>query len=269
MKEKFESEYLNKKLEPISEVKEPETVKLSEYKEFGEHSYDTEKGRFEFTLGDTKILLEYSTPDLDKLLDDKAFFSGLVKSGNVRLFDNFAGKMAEITNNIRVIDKFSLENGDGKYDIGEIFKDGKIFFNYMGNPEFNSSVIHLRVANLFLVADPLTPDGLVILSHEIGHYKDYQNKDNENSAYGQANTDKERKFREASIWEEGEEKLEGTIVEEGAQIRMIRERTAWAIALKNIKPFLTDLKIDPNNLKEFIHNYSLQAHSNFVRNVIE
>jgi hypothetical protein len=271
MKELFKNEYLNQKLEPIAEILEG--VKVADYDEFGEHSYEAEAGNFEFIFGDTKISLKYSKPGYENIMKQKHLPASLFRQALTNFEDladpekamEIAGKVIDGT---RIIEEFTLEKNNERYSFAEILSEGRIYFNSQGDP--SSSGFQPETSNIFLAKDPLTPEGLVTLFHEMGHYEDITTGDED----AQWLVKSESKI--STIFQAGGEKaiafntkLKGEKWEMGAGFLLARERAAWAFALKNIKPFIKDLGIKSEKLEQEIHGKCLQSYSTFIRNVIE
>jgi hypothetical protein len=53
--------------------------------------------------------------------------------------------------------------------------------------------------------------------------------------------------------------------EEPATIVLESERSAWANAIKHLRPFLKDLKLNNKDLEKYIHSFCLQSYSNAIR----
>ncbi len=265
MLENFENEYLNRKLEPRNDLFEGQEI--ADYEEFGEHSYEQEKGYWEFQIGNTKISLKYSKPKLDDLLEgkySKFWFLSILDKKQFKENEAFK-ELREKLNKIRLIDEMLVENKSELYNTNQIFQDGKILFNLESE---ESSAINLNYNEIFLTEDPLTPKGFVTILHEIGHYQDLNTGDEQTRAVIQEEYDKKNKYKTASdsIWES---KKSINLNEDDAASVLMRERSAWAFALKDLKPYIKDLKINTENLKNFIHGGCLESYSTNIRNTIE
>jgi hypothetical protein len=264
MKEKFNSEYLNKKLEPENKMLDLENTEVTDYKEFGDHSYDKESGSFEFKFGDTNIDFAYHQPKISELIENKFVGARLLsyhinqKDFKMKSNEELTNIMDAILDNLRVVDKFTLRNRGGEYDIKEIF-DGKIFFNF--KKELSESGLDPASGSIFLTKDPLTPEGLLILSHEVGHYK----SNTRNSENDPVTHDYKEKI--GSIFREiinlPINNLSADFEEAAASV-LESERSAWAYALKHLRPFLKDLKLGNKDLEKYIHSFCLQSYSNAI-----
>lgn len=275
MKESFDNQYLNQKLEPKS--KSPlsencEKVNIADYTELGEHSYDSESSKFELLMGQTKISFSYSKPALSELVNEKNFSSRLVRASGITNddlldFEHLKKKLGLVIDNIRCVDELILENQDSKYDVNEFFYDGKIFFNINTNSEV-SSCINLENKQIFLSEDPLTLEGIVTLFHELGHYKDSTRIESPTRPSHTGKMLIAQTFKETALnAKDGE--LKGKVWEMGAQNLLQLERDAWAIALKDLKPFVEDLNLKRSNLRNYLHSKCLQSYSELIRRVME
>jgi hypothetical protein len=274
MKENFESEYLNKKLEPVNDVLEGN--KVADYEEFGEHSYDKESGSFEFTLGETTVSLKYLKPTIEDLKNKKHLSTTLLNNAieEINKIEDMEAALditGKVIDEVRVIEEFILKNKDEEYNIGEALGDGKIFFNSYNKPGL-SSFLQTETDNVFLTLDPLTPEGLVSLAHEIGHYKDFNVGGDEDVRelikleYHSANSFK--KAGDLSM-KAGLSRLNEKDWSGSAEYLIAHERAAWGFALRDLKPFIKDLKIETKGLDKFVHGRCLQSYSDFIRTIVE
>lgn len=247
MKRSFESEYLNKKLEPTHVSVISENIKIAGYEDFGEHSYEEEIGSFEFFMGETRISLKFSRPEFQDIFGGdlsglKAFkkldFLSVVRDEMLENFVEFTQRKESIKK-IRIIDEMILENKDGRFDTKEIFNDKKIYFNIPKDLEpYDHFNLHQEA--IILSGDPLTPEGLLSLGHEIGHY--FLNKD---EWFSKPISRKELK----------------NINEQQAELFIKEERGAWAYALNIIRPFIKDLALNLKDIDKYIHEDCLKSHS--------
>lgn len=274
MKERFNSQYLNQKLEPESKSllrENSENANIANYKELGEHSYDSESSKFEFLIGQTKITLSYSKPVISDLVNEKDFASRLFTASGLTNddlldFDNLKKKLGLIIDNIRCVDELILENQDSKYEVKEFFNNGKIFFNLHKNTDV-SSCINLEDKQIFLSEDPLTPEGIVSLFHELGHYKDSTRIESPTKPSHKSRMFIARTFKGVALnADQGE--LKDKVWEMGARDLLTLERDAWAIALNDLKPFIKDLKLKRSDLENYVHGKCLLSYSEFIRRVI-
>lgn len=269
MKEKFDNEYLDNKLEPKQNTllgnRTQVEFQIAEYTEFGEHSYVAEKGKFEFEMGDTKISMEYSQPDFEEIAGPEDSLFGLDDSVTI---DDLKNKEElkpwyMMFKEIRVIEKLVLDNGQESYDTSVNFanqnKTGRIYFNFNKNLGAYSN-IDRKDLKMCISEDPLTPTGLMNLFHEIGHYEDRQ-----------AYTEEEYEIREEKnqqLFDFMENPL-NPMDAESAQVILEDERRAWSIALKNIRPFAKDLQFKTEKMDNFIHGNCLQSYSDTIRLALE
>lgn len=149
MKEIFDSQYLNKKAEPLvtRETAFKNYEPISGDSDLIEHSYEDNGGIIEFEKGETKISFQYS-------------------------------KEKE---NVGVMNRLSIQNKESHFDTDEIFVDGKwkLLFATDKRKEEESSLIDLDRQRIFITEDPMTVSGLISFLHEVGHYADYKtNKEN-------------------------------------------------------------------------------------------
>lgn len=267
MKQSFETSYLNQKLEPSGPILEG--VEVSDYRDFIDHSYELKEGKYELAKNGTRIVFAYSQPTVEELINEEQLAAKLLSHNGVTEndfadYESLRKKTEYIFDNIRVVKTLIFENKAGKYDIEEVFPEGKIFFNFQKD-YVSSSGICLDAKQIFLTEDPLTPKGFVTLLHEIGHYKDSTEGDETAKRY----IDNEIKMAQLFVRAGNKVKLKADVWERAAESVLGRERAAWAFALKDLKPFITDLEIRTDNLQDHIHGMCLKSYSTFIRNAIE
>ena len=247
-------------MEPERVITPEETV--ADYEEFGEHSYSSAQGQFEFRKGETKISFEYYKPNLEDLLtNEKSPFCLQGLDFQTFQIDEQYEPYRKIMNEVRIINKFILENNNSTLDCCESFGlEGKIYFN-INKEMMGDSGINVEEKSVGLADDPLTPNGLLTLVHEIGHNKNYEA---DKEAYHERQKDIE-KFNNITNYKsinlsEVDEKVAQSVLEE--------ERGAWATALNDIRPFIKDLDFKPNKIKEFVHHKSLQMYCTYLRMIL-
>lgn len=245
MKEKIESQYLKYKLEPkIDEVIEIKDSPAYQLDDFMDHAYDKKKGSFEVQLENTKLFLQYSNVGFfeKRKLQDK-MSQEIMEHINELSFYAF--------DSVRSLDNLVLDNGQDKLDFKHLFP-GKIYFNFKHPFNKTPSFIFGDNDSIVLTDDPLTPAGIMSLLHEVGHYQD------------------ETRPEEESIKSAGTFFANSNIYPEGSSEKILRtERSAWAFALRNLKPFYNDLGLTNEIINKEIHDYALRSYSNNVRSKIE
>lgn len=165
MNELFNSEYLNKKIEPIRSQREKDMYGVEDlgYGSLVDHDrkYVSQEQSFETVVGETKFSFTYSKPSFEEFAGDILLLDikELIKNSHL------LSKMKDV----RRIDKFKIENNDQTFDINKISEQSSptVYFNISPSGgsgfDFNSN-------SIFLEEDPLTRSGLVVLSHELGHF---------------------------------------------------------------------------------------------------
>jgi hypothetical protein len=235
IKENFQNEYLAKKLEPglsheeeFSDDKRQKRLDKSNTlnRDIFEHEYNEGDGKIEFTKGDTKVFLEYSKPDSEE-------WNNLMLRNGYE-YNDWGRPSYKY---LKVIEKFIIENSDDRFDSSELLtnSDYKMYFqSRMIDYESDKS----RIGYGFILSDHdiLTPKGLLMLFHEIGHYKI-------SKQYGSKYEKVMEKIRDKlskkdTFFTKAKEKDGENILRE--------ERNAWASALNDLKPFLEDLEIEFN-----------------------
>lgn len=271
MKEKFEDDYLNKKLEPkkitlFGAEKFPEP-QIADYEEFGEHNYLAPEGKFEFKMGDTNISLEYGTPHMNEIIGTK---DSLFKI-NLPLFltvdalkeDEKFKPWFKMFENMRILENVTLDNGKDVLDTSKIFSDQngkkKIYFN-ADQKLLGPSGIEQKDPKIVLTEDPLTPKGLLFLLHEIGHY--------ESDQLYSAEDNKERIEQVLRLYEFVRDSST-PIDEASAKTSLENERAAWTHALNNLRPFTKDLQFNRKGIDHFVHKVALQSYSETIRRAVK
>ncbi|MCX6793206.1 MAG: hypothetical protein NTY12_04225 [Candidatus Falkowbacteria bacterium] len=242
MEKIFESPYLNNKLE--KDNGEESYPMISGNYRFGTTDYDYEKpeGSFRAQLGNTSISLDYSRPD--------PYLSESLRAGLLSKNVN-QNELKNILKNVRALDRFVVENKNGCFDLNSAFPGGKVYFNLgEGNVE---SFINMGHKVIFLEQDPWTPEGLVALLHEVGHYKDYVRSNHNQRTI--------KKISRHLIKKDLGTESEGEVV-------LKEERDAWAFALRDLKPFKEDLDIYLDELEEEIHGLCLKSYSDFIKETL-
>ncbi|MCX6793204.1 MAG: hypothetical protein NTY12_04215 [Candidatus Falkowbacteria bacterium] len=238
MKEIFNSPYLNSKLEKDNE--EESYPMISGYYRFGTTDYDYKKPEdsFKAQLGTTSIALDYSRPIFYKTQAE-----AIQDYKDLPLDD-----ILNIFKNGRKLDNFVIENEVGRFDLNEAFPEGKVLFNI----EIGKGQSYIDIYNkvIILGEDPWTPEGLVTLLHEVGHYKDYL-RSNPSERHA-------KKTARNSI-------DEGKDIEFNSELLLRKERDAWAYALKDLDPFREDLDIYLDELQEEIHGSCLKSYSDIIK----
>ncbi|WKZ25048.1 MAG: hypothetical protein QY321_01285 [Patescibacteria group bacterium] len=269
MKENFRDEYLSKKLEPprnnLLDKVNVENTQISDYEEFGEHSYTLERGRFEFKIGDTKIILDYDQPPLEDIIGTEDSLLGFDQSVPLEDFESseeFKPYLKMLTD-IRIIKKLVLDNGKECLDTSEVFADenqrGKIYFNFHEQLGAFSN-IDIENLKICIKMDPLTPMGLAHILHEIGHYQDSQTYDRQEYILRNKISYPARNFINDPL---------APVDTESASLALEDERKAWAFALNNLRPFSKDLKLKLDGLDSLIHGHCLQSYSDSIRLALE
>lgn len=245
MKEVFGSEYLNSKVE--KDQYDESDLMISGYYRFGTTDYDYEKpkGSFRAQLGGTSISLDYSKPQFDKTVEE--------------VLEDYKKEFSEDIINLykttRKIDNFVVENKEGCFDLSSAFPGCNVYFN-MGEKFSKAWISILDIDNkaIFLGrGDPWTPEGFIILLHEVGHYKDYLRSNP---------LERHAKTISSSLINE----RQGS--EFDAERFLQDERNAWAFALKDLKPFTKDLDIYLDDLGKEIHGFCLKSYSDAIKEVL-
>lgn len=264
MKEIFHNEYLNAKLEKHSDEKSKTTSVYNKpeglLNSFINHSYENGEKSFEFVKGDTKAFFSYEP--IDELERDAlpAFLYGRL----IELKEKYPYVMTceskVLFPNVCILKEFTLENGNNRLDLRNIFPDGRIYFNFSKPFTTLSSAFNPSQNMVALTKDPLTSEGLLALFHEIGHYQDEQRgetlvahsfSNNQNSHF--------------DPYDVGALIPVGYFKEDRQAKKLKAERSAWAFTLSNLRPYLKDLGINYEDVKQFIHNYCLQSYSDVIR----
>lgn len=250
---------LNYKLEPAGDIRENEDI--SGYEEFGEHSYERDRDRYEFHMGETEILLEYSKPTEEELLtgEDSLFgFNNQVDMSQFKSDIEFEEYRSAI-DNIRLLEKIVLKKGDVSLDTSKILEKnkGKIYFNFHDNLGAYSS-INVKNAKIVLTEDPLTPIGLMTLFHEIGHYQDYI-KDEVDYNIRNEELEKFNLFTTLPVF---------NLEKESSEAVLKTERVAWAYALNGLRPFIKDLNLKLDGIRNFVHGRCLKSYSETIRTAL-
>lgn len=253
---KFESNYLNKKLETkekasertiskeellamISEIDNGIDKQLENYHYKKEDNVNIEKG-------DTSISFSYRLADIEEKLD--------LLIPSMHLSKGVIRGIINVINNIRIIENFKIENKNGdKFNVYDVVgNDYKIIT--FANKKTGTSFIDDEGRIIALGEDLTTTKGILNFLHEVGHYQDFKELSVEEMAKIH-DSRKRVRFR----------KKTKKVIEGDLEIMLRTERNAWAHALKNIKPFVNDLNIDIDDINKYSHGYCLQSYSDLIR----
>lgn len=95
---------------------------------------------------------------------------------------------------------------------------------------------------------PSSPEGILVLMHELGHMSDEQISEDDQREL-------EMNFKAIIAGDYSEE-----MQQEKNAITLRQERFAWAQALKNLRPFLNSFGVSKESIDTFIHDFNLGAH---------
>ena len=194
--------------------------------------------------GDTTISFSYRNLDLEEKINflfHSIFLSQSIIKGIVRMIKD-----------VRIVKNFKIENKNGdNFNMRDILgEDYKVIT--FSNKSIGNSFIDIERKIIAIGEDLTSIKGILNLLHEIGHYQDYalvENIDEINTA------------RRKTKFLKRKEKL----LEHDLEILLRTERNAWAHALKNIRPFIKDLGINPKEIYTYNHGRCLQGYSDFIR----
>lgn len=256
MKEQFSNEYLKKKIEPIRSQREKDMYGVEDlgYGSLMDHDrkYKSQKESFETVIGETKFSFTYSKPSFQEFAGDILMLDikELIKNSPL------LSKMKDV----RRIEKLIIQNNDQVFDITRISEQPSptVYFNISPS---GGSGFSLNANSIFLEEDPLTRSGLVVLSHELGHF----NNKIDISFEKIKEYDKSLKKINSSMHMIGLNKPD----EQDAEATLREERNAWAFALKILRPFEKDLDLDLRNTQETLHVLCLQSYSDVIRQKIK
>lgn len=194
--------------------------------------------------------------------DIKNFFLINQKTGkiDIDLFNYF-----ELTD-------FSLKNknDDAEYNLCDEIKNAVIIFKKEPDSEMDLSRCYGAINLIILNQPPTNIDGVLTLIHELGHIndknlkEDYKKIKKELEIYAELKQDFENiKKMPKSISDEEfnicTELLDRNLIGVDA-ITLNSERTAWAYALRKLRPFIKNLGIEEKELNEFIHDLGLASY---------
>ena len=238
-------EYLEKKLEPTSLPKEELRKYFEAFNQPFQEVVFEEAGTLTIEKGDLKIDLQYEFPPKELFVKNTKDIFKLPREKQ-RLFEG----MDAVPNKYRQLKKFTLENKKAVLNITDLVPETKIFFrtnfDKKGKESLGNSRFDVEINSVILSNHILNSYGMAILLHEVGHASDPFTLSAE----------------EFPRPKDPDEKIYFT--HEQLQVVLRSERNANAFMLKKIKPFMTDLEIDPAALDKFIQ-YQLGDYSRQIK----
>jgi len=194
----------------------------------------------EFKLGSTEVKLKYSSPNL------KYIINSILK--RPATFDSPIGNL-DILLNLRKINDLTFKNSSAEYSVMDILGEGwEVFFWTKDNPKFRSCV-SLDSKVIFTDKNPLTPNGILSLAHEVGHFEEEQ-----------VLTKEEKKRR-------GSARMGlnlGIIDKENRNVIIEEERNAWARALNHFRHFSKDLNVENIDIEKVVHQDCLESYGDNI-----
>lgn len=251
MEKSYSEQYLDHHLEPKkSDRSETIQTPLELQEPFIEHDWQRE-GKIEFKKGDTEVIMEYSTPNFSEIFK-AAFFSNLFSKTTLNLLQR----------KFKNLDNLSLKNNKKQLELSKILPSN---FLILFNPDskISNGKIDSQNSILLIESSPMTPEGLLVVMHEVGHFQAAQAHGGSYSSdiqKAQRHLNEEQALMGRAFYHTGSNAGSAAHVLKG-------ERDAWAQALQNIRPFMDDLQISQEDTKKIIHGQCLGTYSDFIRSL--
>jgi hypothetical protein len=210
------------------------------FKEIGPETI-LEDGTLVYENAELKVSLKLDEFTLEQFSTDENIQYGINKF--FRTYDTNPEHYLRLT-------KFELINKDNNFafDLKSEQKDPfVIVWKNQKKHEVEGQVLH-KLNLIELSSNPSSPQSVLTLFHELGHLNDKE-----------MTGDMDRLFdlRYKNIMAGGDDQK---IAKEQDAILIKQERTAWAYALKKIKPAIASLDIPDESLDKFVHDFTMGSH---------
>jgi hypothetical protein len=188
------------------------------------------------------------------------------KSEYLKAYDNQGNPKDEV---LKEIVDFKIESAENNIDIPKLLPpEWRIVWNSEGTVNEGSAIFGITDGNAIVISGSLKePANIYTLLHEIGHTKDKSHESNEdfkelnelilsdNAGWKEEINKWIRKQTIKLDW--GKPKIKKVLED------VLRsERNAHSYALRQIKPFLSDMKTDQQTLTDlFVHNLTLGSYT--------
>ncbi len=220
---------------------------------------------------------EYIRFDNSKYLKPLFKYNPYNESGNIKgLVGNLEISLDYIKDdrkisypNIRKLKELILRNPEAELDILKLLPpEYSVYFTTnMDKEDYSFEGVNAPKEKRMYINTPLLSiDGILGILHEIGH-----NVRDEQQSPSEQTKDEVSNLR--FMLEEIMEKILAGIsprkpnIEDASRL-LQDERDAWGIALNKIKPFMKDLNIDTEDLKNIIHHNALYSYSLLIKEEI-